>query len=302
MPSEKSLPRTYLQAPPINVPHCAMPYADPAAKRERERLRKALKTIAKGRMPGVVGRPGKVTDATAAAAEAAVHTIMQELVPTAPDDTEEGLHAFTEALARLIDAHEPMENSEAYRECVYRNLEDDSQPLDGEPIVDAASGDEAGAGRSNVGGQMALLHRHPSPRAVTLDAWMAAFGAIGALQDMAAPQLAGSMFCIDAAQLVIVTAAHVWNDILGRSTALDPRGHGVAIGFRPLETERAARGDIDWVGRAFLCVAPGVLAPPSATFLTRLHMVSRNGLPVVPHRPCSRLVGGLPCRASPVSC
>ena len=43
---------------------------------------------------------------------------------------------------------------------------------------------------------------------------------------------------------------------------LDPKFHGVAIGFEPLDDERARRGEIDWVGRAFLCIPPGVLDPP----------------------------------------
>ena len=43
---------------------------------------------------------------------------------------------------------------------------------------------------------------------------------------------------------------------------LDPKLHGVAIGFEPLDGERARHGEIDWVGRAFLCIPPGVLDPP----------------------------------------
>ena len=104
----------------------------------------------------------------------------------------------------------------------------------------------------------------------------------------------GTAPCIDAERRLIVTAAHVWNNIPCVTTGLDPRGHGVAIGFRPLEKERAARGDIDWVGRAFLCEAPGVLAPPYAASPRGLDLVvlqitqQLDGSPLPP----GRRVGG----------
>ena len=43
---------------------------------------------------------------------------------------------------------------------------------------------------------------------------------------------------------------------------LDPKLHGVAIGFEPLDDERARHGEIDWAGSASLCIPPGVLDPP----------------------------------------
>ena len=54
---------------------------------------------------------------------------------------------------------------------------------------------------------------------------------------------------------------------------LDPFVHGVAIGFKPLEPERAAKGEIDWVGRATLCESPGVLDPPSPAAPNGLDLV-----------------------------
>ena len=95
------------------------------------------------------------------------------------------------------------------------------------------------------------------------DEWMRAVAAVGALQVDAGPQLIGSSFCIDSERRILVMAAHVWRAIQELEGALDPFGHGVAIGFKPLEPARAEHGEIDWVGRAFHCESPGVLDAPS---------------------------------------
>ena len=88
----------------------------------------------------------------------------------------------------------------------------------------------------------------------------------------------------------------------------DPKRHGVAIGFEPLDRERARNGEIDWVGRAFLCDPPGVLDPPleaadvnarskvDSLDLVILRLEQRmNGAPLVPAR------RALPRRTSPTN-
>ena len=89
-----------------------MPDKDPEKKRERERLRRAKSAIAKGRSPGIVGRPPVVTEAIASAAEPVVQHIVQELVPSETDDSDEGLRKFEEAIAQLIKTYETAEDSE----------------------------------------------------------------------------------------------------------------------------------------------------------------------------------------------
>ena len=76
----------------------------------------------------------------------------------------------------------------------------------------------------------------------------------GALKsDGSTPIPFGSAFPVDGGRRLIVSCAHVWNDILdtyetnsSTSTVLDPREHGVAVGFAKED------GTIEWCGRAEL--------------------------------------------------
>ena len=85
---------------------------------------------------------------------------------------------------------------------------------------------------------------------------------LGALKSDGSPIPLGSGIPVDGARRLLTSCAHVWNDILemyetssSTSTVLDPREHGVAVGF-------AKEDGIEWVGRAEL---RRMSDPPSAS-------------------------------------
>ena len=120
-------------------------------------------------------------------------------------------------------------------------------------------------------------------RKCATDEWTRAVVAVGMLRSNwmgeRVPILAGTGICIDSQRRMLTTAAHVLREtqkcavMHPYAKVLDPLKHGVAIGFKPLEPERAAKGEIDWVDRATLCESPGVLDPPSPAAPNGLDLV-----------------------------
>ena len=111
--------------------------SDSQTRAEQQRRRRAAQAIAKGRRPGVIGRP------PASPAEKAAGAVIQKIVEHLDDLFKPSEVADVESfLVKIMGEYEPSDNSDEYHECIYRSLEGD-EPIDGEePELSFANGVE----------------------------------------------------------------------------------------------------------------------------------------------------------------
>ena len=191
--------------------------SDSQTRAEQQRRRRAAQAIAKGRRPGVIGRP------PASPAEKAAGAVIQKIVEHLDDLFKPSEVADVESfLAKIMGEYEPSDNSDEYRECIYRSLEGD-EPIDGEePELSFADGVEPMTAPAAAPRTQSRIGRRQQQGVAAVGLRVGPSGE---------HRLIGTVFVVGKTERAVYFAgcAHVLLDMLRRGVR--PFEHGVDVGL-----------------------------------------------------------------------